>query len=145
MNNKRLRQLILMFATLTGKTESESEQIICGTETGRAVLEKNEVVLYEQQTENLYSIAQDLRQSGKYEEVVACLSTEKIASSMKSLLELERQDIKKNKEVCLVYPKLSNVGSKRKKLMQKQNELLRIKRQNKINVRRIENVNTVKG
>ena len=105
-----------MFADITGKSKDESERIIRETATGKAILAEDETVIYEQQTENLYCIAQELKEIGNQEDVVVRLSNENIIKAMKKLHELE-----KNNRVGLTYSKPTNVSIKSNDLLKKQN------------------------
>ena len=82
-DEKRMSQLVLMFSDITGKSHKEAKAIILETETGIAVAEKNEIVLYEQQTENLYSIAMELYEKSEYRELAKLFTAEKIVQSLK--------------------------------------------------------------
>ena len=84
-DEKRMSQLVLMFSDITGKSHKEAKAIILETETGIAVAEKNEIVLYEQQTENLYSIAMELYEKSEYRELAKLFTAEKIVQSLKCL------------------------------------------------------------
>ena len=145
MINKRMRQLILMLSEISGRTLSECESIIRKTETGKAILGGNEMVLYEQQTENLYCIAQELREIREYEDVAGLLSVENIVCSMQKLQELEWKDMQNREQICLVYPKVGTAVRNKQELVRKHREKLQLQNQNKRNIRRINNVNKLEG
>lgn len=135
MQNKRMAQVIFMFSEITGKSEEESEQIINITNVGKAIRENDPIVLYEQQTENLYSIAMELHQSEQYKDIADMLSNEAIVRTMKQLEEGEKWRLK---EIPLSYH--SNKTQKEKKKQQDKIHMknsLRIKQQNKINLGRM--------
>lgn len=60
MNNLRLQQLAQMYAAISGSSQEKALKDILSTRTGRAIMEGNPSVLYEQQTHNLYSITREL-------------------------------------------------------------------------------------
>ena len=144
LKNKRMKQLVFMFSSITGKSEEASEEIILQTETGKAVLNNDRTVLYEQQTENLYSIAMELIQSPVYNDITKYLSNENIIKAMKELRVIEEEI--NNDEETLVLPKLDAADVKKVKsiLLKKQKEKLKLQKQNQLNVRRIENADKFK-
>ena len=113
LKNKRMKQLVFMFSSITGKSEEASEEIILQTETGKAVLNNDRTVLYEQQTENLYSIAMELIQSPVYNDITKYLSNENIIKAMKELRVIEEEI--NNDEETLVLPKLDVADVKKMK------------------------------
>lgn len=146
LKNRRMQQLIFMFSSITGKSEEESEYMIMQTETGKLVLANDRTVLYEQQTENLYSIAMELSQMSEYREIAQSMSNENIIKSMKGLraIELEKQgDVDKS---TLVYLKPDDgvMDKVKERMREKQKEVLKIQEQNRINARRIENADKFK-
>ena len=124
------------------KRMDESQKIILSTETGKAVCNNNMSVLYEQQTENLYGIALELKKEGKYAGIVQQMSERKIAQSMEVLDELSDEypeyEIQIDKKPELKALQKRNLKFERKKMMQ-------IQRRNQINARRIENAVKFKG
>lgn len=144
LKNKRMKQLVFMFSSITGKSEEASEEIILQTETGKAVLNNDRTVLYEQQTENLYSIAMELIQFPVYNDITKYLSNENIIKAMKELRVIEEEI--NNDEETLVLPKLDAADVKKVKsiLLKKQKEKLKLQKQNQLNVRRIENADKFK-
>lgn len=144
LKNKRMKQLIFMFSSITGKSEEAAEEIILQTETGKAVLNNDRTVLYEQQTENLYSIAMELEQSQVYNDITKYLSNENIIKAMKQLRGIEQE--RNSDEEILVVPKPDAADIKKAKsiLLKKQKEMLKLQKQNQLNVRRIENADKFK-
>ncbi|MCI9411536.1 MAG: hypothetical protein HFG36_05655 [Eubacterium sp.] len=142
MGKKRMYELALMFSYITGRSLDESQKIILSTETGKAVCNNNMSVLYEQQTENLYGIALELKKEGKYAGIVQQMSERKIAQSMEVLDELSDEypeyEIQIDKKPELKALQKRNLKFERKKMMQ-------IQRRNQINARRIENAVKFKG
>lgn len=142
LRNKRMQQLVKMFAFITGKSEQEAEQIILQTDTGMAVKDNNETVLYEQQTENMYSIAMELKQLEGYNELVEMLSKDNIVKAMKCLSNMKVHDV-----LVMDTPHILAEDAKeerRRRLLQKHRQLLRVRRQNQRNVRRIEHADRIK-
>lgn len=142
MKNRRMQQLVNMFSDISGVSEKEAEEIILKTDTGKAVLDNNETVLYEQQTENLYSIAMELFQISEYSELAKMFSVENIVDSMK------RNRSNETVKVCFdgnQSPKIKEkiANDSKKELFIKQRKMLRTKRQNQINIRRIEDANRI--
>lgn len=134
LKNKRLKQLVIMFSAITGVSETEAEKIIIHTETGQAVLDNDETVIYEQQTENLYCIAEELKNNSQYVKLAEQLSDEKIVKVMKDLKNL----LEAEEHTCIIKASAGDVSSYNKRLKQKQKEVLKIKAQNERNHRRIE-------
>ena len=142
MKNRRMQQLVNMFSDISGVSEKEAEEIILKTDTGKAALDNNETVLYEQQTENLYSIAMELFQISEYSELAKMFSVENIVDSMK------RNRSNETVKVCFdgdQSPKIKEkiANDSKKELFIKQRKMLRTKRQNQINIRRIEDANRI--
>lgn len=59
----RLNEIANMFAMIGGKSFDEAFNIIARTKYGREIASNNPVVMYEQTTENLRAIAEELGQS----------------------------------------------------------------------------------
>lgn len=142
MKNRRMQQLVNMFSDISGVSEKEAEKIILKTETGKAVLENNDTVLYEQQTENIYSIAMELSQIAEYSEFARLFSVEKIVESMK------KNRSNETPKVCFDGDKSPMIKKKtandnKKELFIKQRKMLRTKRQNQINIRRIKDADRI--
>lgn len=135
-----------MFSSITGKSEEESEYMIMQTETGKLVLANDRTVLYEQQTENLYSIAMELSQMSEYQEIAQSLSNENIIKSMKGLRAIESKKSGSVDRGALVYLKPDDevVDKAKVRMREKQKEVLKIQEQNRINARRIENADKFK-
>lgn len=58
--NHRIEELSILFSKITGLDKKESQKIILSTDTGKAIQDNNELVLYEQSTDNLYQIGKEL-------------------------------------------------------------------------------------
>lgn len=136
--NERLNELTFMFSYVTGMSSQEAEKLILSTNTGKAIKRKNKAVLYEQQTDNLYRIAQELKEDHSCTELAGVFTVENIVQALMELVE-------KNKERHLTTsnmkfdkkPMLKALQRKQQKAEYK--NLLQNRRQNRINVRRIEN------
>lgn len=142
LGKKRMYELALMFSHITGRSLDESQKIILSTETGKAVLNNNMSVLYEQQTENLYGIALELKKEGKYAGIVQQMSERKIAQSMEVLDELSDEypeyEVQIDKK-----PELKEL--QKRYLLSERKKMLQIQQRNQINARRIENAVKFKG
>lgn len=142
LGKKRMHELTLMFSYITGRSLDESQKIILSTETGKAVYDNNISVLYEQQTENLYGIALELKKDSKYARIAQQMSERKIAQSMGVLDrvtdECPEYEIQIDKKPELKALQKRNLLSERKKMLQ-------IQQRNQINARRIENAVKFKG
>ena len=118
----------------------EAERIILSTEIGKDILAGNITVLYEQQTENLAEIADELKEKGSYRNVVEQLTLKNIVYAGKMLCEYEEEN---RKNIAVVYKPISQSdvekADRRKLLKERQKNILKIKLQNKINARRVEN------
>lgn len=84
--NSRLEQLCLMMKYITGISIKECKKIILATPTGKAILQQEITVMYEQQTENLYSVACDLRKLDFYKKLSELLSVAKITEAMQRII-----------------------------------------------------------
>lgn len=138
--NKRIRQLAFMIRAITKIELEEAERIILSTEIGKDILAGNITVLYEQQTENLAEIADELKEKGSYRNVVEQLTLKNIVYAGKMLCEYEEEN---RKNIAVVYKPISQndveKADRRKVLKERQKNILKIKLQNKINARRVEN------
>ena len=56
----RINELIQLFCKITNMNYNGAKNIILSTSEGKAILDGNESVLYEQVTENLYQIGREL-------------------------------------------------------------------------------------
>ena len=139
VDNKRMRQLIVMFSNITGKTEEESKRIILETETGQAVYSGNPIVLYEQQTENINSIAIELKNS-KYTLLGRLFTKEAIVKSMQELKKMCEREWE-NHIIIESEKELKEVSKEQLQVAQKM--LLRHRRQNKKNAKMIERVDKI--
>lgn len=136
--NERLNELTFMFSYVTGMSSQEAEKLILSTNTGKAIKRKNKAVLYEQQTDNLYQIAQELKANHAYPEIEDVFTVENIVQALIKLIgkNKERQvttdNVKFDKK-----PTLKVLQRKQQKVEYK--KLLQNRKQNRINVRRMEN------
>ena len=87
MINKRLQQLIYMLSLITDLSKGDAEQAVLSTDTGKAVQRNEPGVMYEQQTENLYSIREELSQNPAYEELAGKISVSSIVDAYKKMQE----------------------------------------------------------
>lgn len=87
MTNKRLQQLIYMLSLITDLSKGDAEQAVLSTDTGKAVQRNESGVMYEQQTENLYSIREELSQNPAYEELAGKISVSSIVDAYKKMQE----------------------------------------------------------
>ena len=87
MTNKRLQQLIYMLSLITDLSKGDAEQAVLSTDTGKAVQRNEPGVIYEQQTENLYSIREELSQNPAYEELAGKISVSSIVDAYKKMQE----------------------------------------------------------
>lgn len=138
IKNKRIEQLTFMLNTITEIGWKEAEDVVLSTKTGKDILLNNPVVLYEQQTENLAEIGDELREKDKYNVIAKKLTMENIIESGKLLRKYEMENKKKPP---VVYSAIKQKGQekavRRKALKEKQKIILKAKRQNKINAGRI--------
>lgn len=72
-------QLVFMFSYITGQPEEETRNIILQTETGKAV-----------QTENISSIAMELRNYKSYGALVDLFTVNAIVQAMRALKTMEK-------------------------------------------------------
>lgn len=145
LNNKRINQLIYMFSYITDKSMDESREIILDTDTGRAIHDNNTAVMYEQQTENLYSIAMELRENKSLCELTERFTTEAIAKSMQELREIEKQKSETPIPIVTIFGNRELIQKNKQRMKKNRKQALQVKKQNLNNVRRIENVNKLKG
>lgn len=61
IKNPRLEEIAKMYSSITGESISVSKKAILGTRVGKAIAQNNPVFLYEQPTNNLRDIAQELK------------------------------------------------------------------------------------
>lgn len=146
MDNKRIEQLVFMFSYITRQPAEEARNIILQTETGKAVQVENPIVMYEQQTENISSIAMELRNYKSYEALADLFTVSAIVQSMKALNNVEKQNGKYSAAKSIVIA--SNPDLKDRIKVQNQaarKNVLQIKKQNQINARRVNRADTFKG
>lgn len=84
--NDRFKEICLMFSFITGISSLEAESIIKKTSTGQGILSGNMTVMYEQQTENLFSIAEELAQMEKYKKIASVISLDTIIKAMNEVI-----------------------------------------------------------
>lgn len=138
IKNKRIEQLTFMLNTITEIGWKEAEDVVLSTKTGKDILLNNPVVLYEQQTENLAEIGDELREKDKYNVIAKKLTMENIIESGTLLRKYEMENRKKTPVVYnAVKQKGQEKAVRRKTLKEKQKIILKAKRQNKINAGRI--------
>lgn len=129
--------MALMMSEIAGMPEAEAEQVIAGTKTGKAIMDHDETVLYEQQTANLSSIAAELEQCPEHAHIAGLLTQPRIVEAMSRLGELEKRS---KPPVSTVYEAATQGEGmeQRARLLAKQRRALKEKRQNQRNVRRME-------
>ena len=146
MDNKRMGQLVFMFSYITGQPEEEARNIILQTETGKAVQTENPIVMYEQQTENISSIAMELRNYKSYGALVDLFTVNAIVQAMRALKTMEKQGEKDSALQSIIIasnPELKDRDKVQKQVARK--NVLQIKKQNQMNARRIERADNLKG
>lgn len=84
--NTRIEQLSLMMKYITGISKKECEKIILVTPTGQAIIEHEITAMYEQQTENLYSVGRDLQVIPSYKKLSGLLTVAKITEAMQKII-----------------------------------------------------------
>ena len=141
MDNIRLIQLINMFSHISNRTYDEARSIILSTNTGKAIQNNSITLMYEQQTENLYSIVMDLQKVNFDNEITKGFTIEAIVKSLEMIDEDEElrriADIPIEKD-----PELKK--SNQKLLKKRQKQILMEKQQNYMNVRRTESADKFK-
>lgn len=140
MDNIRLIQLINMFSHISNKTYDEARSIILSTNTGKAIQDNNVTLIYEQQTENLYSIVMDLQKSNFDNELTKRFTIETIVSS----LEVINEDEELGRIVVPIAKDPELKKSHQELLKKHQRKILMEKQQNYMNVRRTESADKFK-
>jgi len=140
MDNIRLIQLINMFSHISNKTYDEARSIILSTNTGKAIQDNNVTLIYEQQTENLYSIVMDLQKSNFDNELTKRFTIETIVSS----LEVINEDEELGRIVVPIAKDPELKKSHQELLKKHQKKILMEKQQNYMNVRRTESADKFK-
>lgn len=136
--NERLDELTFMLAHITGLSHQQSKQLILNTRIGKALQNKNQAIIYEQQTENIYQIAQELREQNNYPEIESLFTVDNIVNSFDALLESQADTGHIPGKLMFKIsktPELKSLQKKRYKLEQKQQ--LQFKQQNKFNLGRM--------
>jgi len=141
MDNIRLIQLINMFSHISNRTYDEARSIILSTNTGKAIQNNSITLMYEQQTENLYSIVMDLQKVNFDNEITKGFTIEAIVKS----LEMIDEDEELRRIAAAPITKDSELKYTNQELLKKrQKQILMEKQQNYINVRRTENADKIK-
>ena len=136
MNNSRLEDLIFMFTYITGYPKDTAEKLILSTKTGMAVKEKQAAVWYEQQTENLYQIARELKKMALASDVIEMFTVSNIVSSLNALLnEKKAQTLNTSAIILQQKPALKQI--QRKQLKQEHKQQLLIKFRNMLDLREV--------
>ena len=125
-----------MFTYITGYSELAAEQLILSTKTGNAVKEKNASVWYEQQTENLYQIAKELRETEQISDVIDRFTVENIVCALEALLQEQRLSGYESLPTILQSkPFLKQI--QRKQLKQDRKQQLQAKYRNLLDLREV--------
>lgn len=98
--DSRIEQLCCMMKYITGISIDESKRIILLTPTGKAIQNKEMTVMYEQQTENLYSVGRDLQAIPVYNKLSELLTVTKITEAMQKVI---LEDMNANGVKKIVY------------------------------------------
>lgn len=142
LNRKRISQLAFMFSKIAKISEEEAKVIILCTDVGTGILEGNETILYEQQTENLAEIVEELKLYHEYQEIASLFTIENIVNTAKLLWDYEKEQKKEfGKDKYLMKSNKELKYKINKELIKKRKNVLKIKEQNLLNARRVENVN----
>ena len=138
MSNNRINQLAFMLSDITKIDRSQALEIIKETDTGKAILDNNMTILYEQQTENLEEVAVELRNSNRYPEIVSKLTTQNIVIAGKNLRTFENECAKNNKSKAIVFESNEQLKNQlQERMKEKRKSAIAIKRQNKVNEKRM--------
>jgi len=129
-----------MFSHISNKTYDEARSIILSTNTGKAIQDNNVTLIYEQQTENLYSIVMDLQKSNFDNELTKRFTIETIVSS----LEVINEDEELGRIVVPIAKDPELKKSHQELLKKHQRKILMEKQQNYMNVRRTESADKFK-
>lgn len=138
MSKERKRQLAFILADITGCSEEKAEAIIDKTELGERLRNHDSTVLYEQQTENMYQLAEELKK-GRYADFADKITNDKILAAIRKFRERER---KKDRICMAAKPEL--IKKENQFFRQKEKMVLQTKSQNLVNIRRIENADKFK-
>lgn len=138
MYNERLEDLIFMVEQITGLSHHESKQLILTTRTGKALQNKNQAILYEQQTENLYQIAQDLKIQNNFIDAEAIFTVDSIVSAFEALLKYRANTNDIHEHSLLKFSGTRELKIRQKKrYMAAQKQMLQLKQQNRFNIGRM--------
>ena len=131
--NERIEQLTEMLSYIANIDKEKARQLVVSTRTGQDILANNITVLYEQQTANLLDIAQELRESRNktYNVIAEMLTIDSIVNAEKN----NRNQIYKK---TYHMEKATNAKSIcRTKNMKAQKRVLAIKKQNRLNLKKM--------
>lgn len=109
MSNKRLQQIIYMLSSITNLAESDAKQVILSTNTGKAIQQNEPTVMYEQQTENLYSIKEEMGQNPKYVYLANEISVASIVDAYNKMQEYSQLSDRKNFKKIAKNPQLKEI------------------------------------
>ena len=82
MTKERKRQLAFILADIAGCNGQQAEEIIDTTELGKRLQHHDTTILYEQQTENMYRLAEELRE-GPYANLADKITNDKILAAIR--------------------------------------------------------------
>lgn len=125
-----------MLAFITGVSESDAREIVLSTDTGKAIQRSESNVMYEQQTENLYSIKLEMAENPVYFALADKISVSAIVDAYKRMKEdsqifnMESDSIKGNPQLKVVEKEV---------MKQRRKKDLKQKYQNFLNVGGIKN------
>lgn len=136
--NARINQIAIMLGYIANIEYKLAEQIVESTEVGKRILENDFTIMYEQETENLDEIADELRLNAEKYDFISKLTPQNIAQASK--MYREKREIETATCNAYMILKKDNLGKSCIKEQLKINEknLLKRKKQNQINARRIE-------
>ena len=139
MTKERKKQLAFILADIVGCNEQKAEEIINTTELGKRLQYHDTTILYEQQTENMYRLAEELRE-GPYANFADKITNDKILAAIRKFSGKES-----GKKTQSVYNSPTGIDTKENHFFkQKEKMMLQSKSQNQVNIRRIENADKFK-
>lgn len=136
--NKRIEQLSEMLSIIANIDFQDARTIILSTKIGREILDNNISVIYEQQTANLLEIAEELHDRKAYDQIVPLLTIENIINAEEKCSCIEKSAVRNYKKNVILKK------SEREKCKKEWASAIAIKRQNQLNVRRIQYADKVK-
>ncbi len=137
MENRRICQLSFMLSDITGISQEEAESLILECPIGECIIRNNPAVIYEQQTENMEIIAQELTDKGI--EIARLITMDSIVEAMRHLMEKEENEYAQGS--LGTYRKKAHKEVVHEKQHEQRSRILKQKRENLKNVRRINHVN----